>query len=178
MNFCGFMRSRHQRCDFEPVVGGADQVSVQLHPLPAATARLPQAADSSSSSQRFLDSLAHPLAESVTEMMSSTSIEPRSLRARQILGYGRGNLQRAAFSDEVAGTESSVGTQPNPTAASEAFVSHGQRGAPLGKAVGRRNLKIDRQRIAILNQYIGRVTELGFFALTLACQQGLGSVLD
>src|SRR6201981_3037725 len=167
---CG---SSQQSCDSEQIVGGADQIGVHLHPPAAAVARLAQTADGFHPAEGLLDSFTYPLADCVTRMTSGPRVESGTSGPRVILCHVRGDIEPAAGRDELARVIALIAAQRDSMTARQSFIDHCHRRPPLGQAVGRLDLKLTQQRIAVLHQRVGRVAKLGFLALTLACQQRL-----
>ena len=95
--------SRTESGDSQEVVGSGDQIGMHLHPLATAIARAPQPADGLHPAEGFFDPFADPLADRVTRMAYGAGVERRAARSRQVLRHVRGDLERAAGLDEVAG---------------------------------------------------------------------------
>src|SRR5215469_88695 len=165
--------SRHQPRDAEQVVGGTNKVDVHLHSLASAVASFAQPTHCLHPAEGLLDPFTYPLTGRITRMVRGTRVERRASGPREILCHVRGDLQLPTRGDKVAGVITLVPAQSDSAAASQSFISHRDRRAPLGSAVRRFDLNINEQAVAVLSQCIGRIAELGLFALTLAGQQCL-----
>src|SRR5208337_2280518 len=186
-------RSPIELGDSEQVVAGGDEVGVHLHPLTTAIAGATQPADGLHPAEGFFDPLADPLADGVTGMAHGAGVDRRATWARQVLRHVRGDLERAAGLDEVAGVVALVAAQRDPLAAGQGFADHRNRRAPLGISVSRLNLEVDQdsgkptrvvleysserrrlESVTVLHQRVSRVAELGLLARALFRQPGFG----
>src|SRR6266849_10513820 len=115
-----------------------------------------------------------PLTDRITPMAGGGArVERGTPRPCVILGHVRGDLEGAARRDEAVSIVALVPSQSNAATARQPLAGHRLRRAPLSSALGRLDLKVDQQEIAVLGQRVGRVANLGLFALTLARQQRL-----
>jgi hypothetical protein len=167
-------RSRHQSCDSEQIISGADQIGVHLHPLATAVARFAQTADGFHPAEGFLDAFAYPLADGVTRIMSGAYVQCGASRPPIILRHVRRDVERTAGRDEVAGVITLVATQGDPATAHQPFVGHCDCRPPFGQAVCRLHLKVNQRGVAVLHQRVGRIAQIGLLAFALAGQQCLG----
>ena len=173
LNTTDSCRSRHQSRDPEQVIGGANEIGVHLHSVASPVAGFAKSTDCLHPAEALLDSFTYPLTDRVALMTRGTRIERRASRPCEILCDMRGDLEFPTRGDELAGVITFVAAQGDSTAAGQAFVGHRDRRTPLGSAVGRLDLKIDQQAVAVLRQGVGRIVKLGLLALTLARQQCL-----
>src|SRR5215472_14331506 len=137
MNSAVSCRNRHQPCNAEQIISGADQISVHLHSLATAVACFAQTAGGLHPAERFLDSFAYPLADRVTRMMSGPRIEGRASWPRIVLRHMGSDIERAATSDEVTGVKALITTQRDAATTRQPFVAHRHCRPPLGPAICR-----------------------------------------
>jgi len=110
-------------------------------------------------------------------MAHGARVECRAARARLILGHVRSDLECAAALDDVAGVVAAVASQCDPSAAGTRSSTIAMA-APLRESVGRLDLEIDQDGVAIFHQRVGRVAQLGFFARPFFASLAFGSVVD
>ena len=97
---------RAESGDSEQVVGGSHQIGMQLGAVEAAIASTAQAADGLHPAEDLFDPLAYPLAHRVAGMTRSAAVECGAAGATLIARDVRGDLERAARRDELAGCRS------------------------------------------------------------------------
>jgi hypothetical protein len=167
-------RCRHQSRNSEQIVGGGAQIGMHLHPFATPVAGFAQASYGLHPAEALLNAFTEPLADGVTRMTDSACIKGGAARPCIILRHVRGDIERAAAGDEVAGIIALVAAQRDAAAARQPFIRHGERRPPLGQTIGRLDLKINQQGVAVLDQRVGRIAQFGLLALTLAGQPFVG----
>src|SRR5262249_41195014 len=117
--------------------------------------------------------LADSLTNCVPAMAGGPRVERRAPAPRKVLRHVGSDLECTARGDELAGVIALVAAQRDATSARQPLIGHRHCGTPLGSAVGRLDLQINEQGVAVFRQGIGRVAQLGLFTLALAGQQCL-----
>jgi hypothetical protein len=137
--------SGQQPCDSEQIVGGADQIGVDLYPLAATVARFTQAADGLHPAEDLLDPLAYRLTHRVAGMTRGAAVKCGAAGATLIARDVRGDLERAARRDELPGVITLVGPKCNPPAARQLRLQHRPGAFALGVAVSRFDRELHRR---------------------------------
>ena len=111
-------------------------------------------------------------------MTHGARVERGAAPPRLILGHVRSDRKRAAARDEVAGVVAVVAGQCDPSAAGQMLIDHRDGRAPLRVSVGRLDLEVDQDGVAVLHQRIGRVAQFGLLARPFLASLASGSVVD
>src|SRR5580658_2129564 len=124
---------------------------MHLHPLATAKVRAPQAADGLHPTEGFFDPFTDPLAHLVTRMAYGAGVERRTTGPRQILRNVWRDVEGTAGIDEIAGVVALVADHRDAAPAGQARCDHRKRGTPLGISIGRLDLKVDQNGVAVLH---------------------------
>src|SRR6202034_3530010 len=158
---------RSQSTQPQQVVGGADEVRVQLHSGDAAEARAAQATPALHPAENLFDPLALSLADPVARMPSRASIQPRGV-APLDLGDVRANAAAAQKLHKRLAVIALVGTETLRLLVLAALALE-QLGRRSGLARERRaHADVHAQPVAVLHERMSAKAELRFFALALA----------
>src|SRR6516164_8020344 len=151
----------------QQIVGGTDEVGMQLHSGNAAKACAPQATPALHPAEDLLDPLALSLTDPVALMSRGASIQPRSVTSLD-LRYVRTDATAAQKLHEGLAVIALVRTQ---TGGLEALASLTLeqlcRGGRLAFQ-GRAHADVHAQSVAVLHERVSAKAQLGFFALTFA----------
>ncbi len=106
-------------------------------------------------------------------MPRRTGVDGAAARLFEVLGHVRRHAHAAQLGDQLGVVVPLVAAQRDAPRAPQP-VDHQQRRVFFGPAVRRRQLGVDDDAVAVLDQHMRRVTQLRFLALALLGQQGVG----
>src|SRR5262249_22618654 len=146
----------------QQVVGGADEVGMQLHASDAAEARATQTTPALHPAEDLFDPLALSLADPVTRMPCRTSVQPRS-PAPVNLGNVRANAAAAQKIHKRLAVITLLATETRRLQALAGLALE-QRGRCGRLALKRRaHADVHAQPVAVLHERVSAKTQLGFF---------------
>jgi len=163
---------RQQTSQAHQVVGSAGEGEDRGDLGLAAVAQLAQAADVLHPAVALLDELAAAQADRIALVPCGAPVDGAPAL---LAGHVRGDVQLAHPGDEALHVVALVGGDAHaPALAAVLPLQEAQAGLALGRARGLRELEIDDEAVAVLDQGVAGVAELGLFAAALARQPGLG----
>src|SRR5450759_2441447 len=168
----GRRRLRQQTSHPHQVVGRAGEGEDCAHLGLTAVTQLAQAADDLHPAVALLDALAPPQADDVAGVARGAPVDGA---VALLAGHVRGDAQGARPGDEIGGVVALVGSDahaPKMTTAARAS-QQAQAGLALGGAAGLRQLVLDDEAVAVLDQGMAGVAEPRLLAAALARQARL-----
>ena len=164
-------RLRQEIAHPDQVVPGHHAKKVVADTFQPSELGLAQTADLLRPAKGLFDSLACPLAECVTPVTSGPGIDRRATSAVEVLGDVGCDAQASQVRDEVPGVVPLV--RPQGGARFQAD-GHVERRLSFRRARRLRELGIDEQAVAVLDQRVCGVARATRHAVALGGQQGLG----